>query len=74
MPIPLKGCWTQHLNKSLKEVIREVNLFFIYANLGVKPLLNRCEPMIKKSGLDWTIVRCTAVMERPATGQVNAMP
>lgn len=33
---------------------------------------NRMEPMIKKSGLDWTIVRCTTVKERPATGRVNA--
>lgn len=33
---------------------------------------NRMEPMIKKSGLDWTIVRCTTVKERPATGNVNA--
>lgn len=33
---------------------------------------NRMEPMIKRSGLDWTIVRCTTVKERPATGKVNA--
>lgn len=33
---------------------------------------NRMEPMIRKSGLDWTIVRCTTVKERPATGKVNA--
>ena len=33
---------------------------------------NRMEPMIKKSGLDWTIVRCTTVKERPATGKTNA--
>ena len=33
---------------------------------------NRMEPMIKKSQLDWTIVRCTTVKERPATGKVNA--
>lgn len=33
---------------------------------------NRMEPMIKKSGLDWTIVRCTTVKECPATGKVNA--
>lgn len=32
---------------------------------------NRMEPMIMKSGLDWTIVRCTTVKERPATGKVN---
>lgn len=33
---------------------------------------NRMEPMIKNSGLDWTIVRCTTVKERPATGKVTA--
>ena len=33
---------------------------------------NRMEPMIKKSSLDWTIVRGTTVKERPATGKVNA--
>lgn len=33
---------------------------------------NRMEPMIRRSGLDWTIVRCTTVKERPATGHVNA--
>ena len=33
---------------------------------------NRMEPMIKKSSLDWTIVRWTTVKERPATGKVNA--
>lgn len=33
---------------------------------------NRMEPMIKRSGLDWTIVRCTTVKERPSTGKVNA--
>lgn len=33
---------------------------------------NRMELMIKSSGLDWTIVRCTTVKERPATGKVNA--
>ena len=33
---------------------------------------NRMEPMIKKSGLDWTIVRCTTIKERPATGKINA--
>lgn len=32
---------------------------------------NRMEPMIMKSGLDWTIVRCTTVKERPAIGNVN---
>lgn len=33
---------------------------------------NRMEHMIRKSGLDWTIVRCTTVKDRPATGKVNA--
>lgn len=33
---------------------------------------NRMEPMIMKSGFDWTIVRCTTVEERRATGKVNA--
>ena len=33
---------------------------------------NRMEPMIKKSQLDWTIVRCTTVKERSAIGKVNA--
>lgn len=33
---------------------------------------NRMEPMIRKSRLDWTIVRCTTVKECPATGKVNA--
>lgn len=33
---------------------------------------NRMEHMIRKSGLDWTIVRCTTVKERPAAGKVNA--
>ena len=33
---------------------------------------NRMEPMIKKSGLDWTIVRCTTIKEHPVTGKVNA--
>lgn len=33
---------------------------------------NRMEHMIRKSGLDWTIVRCTTVKERPATGKANA--
>lgn len=35
---------------------------------------NRMEPMIMKSGLDWTIVRCTTVKERPATGKINVSP
>lgn len=33
---------------------------------------NRMELTIKKSRLDWIIVRCTTVKERPATGKVNA--
>lgn len=33
---------------------------------------NRMESMINKSGLDWTIVRCTTVKKSPATGKVNA--
>lgn len=33
---------------------------------------NRMEHMIRKSGLDWTIVRCTTVKDCPATGKVNA--
>ena len=33
---------------------------------------NRMEPMIEKSRLDWIIVRCTTVKQRPATGKVNA--
>lgn len=34
---------------------------------------NRMELMIRTSGLDWTIVRCTTIKERPATGKVNAI-
>lgn len=33
---------------------------------------NRMEPMIEASGLDWTIVRCTTVKLRRATGKVVA--
>lgn len=33
---------------------------------------NRMEQMIKKSGLDWTIVRCTTVKERPGRGNTRA--
>lgn len=33
---------------------------------------NRMEPMIEQSGLDWTIVRCTTVKDRPARGHVTA--
>lgn len=32
---------------------------------------NRMEPMIERSGLDWTIVRCTTVKEAPAKGNVK---
>lgn len=32
---------------------------------------NRMEPMIERSGLDWTIVRCTTVKEAPAKGKVK---
>ena len=32
---------------------------------------NRMEPMIERSGLDWTIVRCTTVKESPAKGIVK---
>lgn len=33
---------------------------------------NRMESMIRQSGLDWIIVRCTTVKERKATGKVRA--
>jgi NAD-dependent epimerase/dehydratase len=33
---------------------------------------NRMESMIRESGLDWTIVRCTTVKERAAKGRVHA--
>lgn len=33
---------------------------------------NRMEPMIERSGLDWTIVRCTTVKESPAKGNITA--
>ncbi len=33
---------------------------------------NRMEPMIERSGLDWTIVRCTTVKEGPAKGNITA--
>lgn len=33
---------------------------------------NRMEPMIEASGLDWTIVRCTTVKPRRASGKVVA--
>lgn len=32
---------------------------------------NRMEPMIERSGLDWTIVRCTTVKEAPAKENVK---
>lgn len=31
---------------------------------------NRMEESVKKSRLEWTIVRCTTVNHRPATGKV----
>lgn len=33
---------------------------------------NRMEPMIERSGLDWTIVRCTTVKESPTKGHITA--
>lgn len=33
---------------------------------------NRMEPMIEKSGLDWTIVRCTTVKDFPSKGKITA--
>lgn len=33
---------------------------------------NRMESDIRKSHLDWTVVRCTTVQDRPAKGKVNA--
>lgn len=33
---------------------------------------NRMEPMIRRSQLDWTIVRCTTVKNLPGKGKVNA--
>lgn len=33
---------------------------------------DRMEPMIRESGLDWTIVRCTTVKKCPPRGKVNA--
>lgn len=33
---------------------------------------NRMEPMIERSGLDWTIVRCTTVKNSPVKGHVRA--
>lgn len=34
---------------------------------------NRMEPMIERSGLDWTIVRCTTVKDAPSKGRVTAL-
>ena len=33
---------------------------------------NRMEPMIVKSGLDWTIVRCAGILDKPAKGKTTA--
>ncbi len=33
---------------------------------------NRMEPMIMRSKLDWTIVRCTGIVDKPAKGKVTA--
>lgn len=33
---------------------------------------DRMEPMIEKSGLDWTIVRCTTVKNTPSKGHITA--
>lgn len=33
---------------------------------------NRMEPAIERSGLEWTIVRCTTVKDAPAKGKVTA--
>lgn len=33
---------------------------------------NRMEPMIERSGLDWTIVRCTTVKNIPSKGHITA--
>lgn len=33
---------------------------------------NRMEPMIERSGLDWTIVRCTTVKNTPSKGHITA--
>ena len=32
---------------------------------------NRMEPMIMKTQLDWTIVRCAGIIDKPAKGKVN---
>lgn len=33
---------------------------------------NRMEPMIMRSKLDWTIVRCAGIVDKPAKGKVTA--
>ncbi|MFN8442585.1 MAG: NAD(P)H-binding protein [Caldilineaceae bacterium] len=33
---------------------------------------NRMEPMIRQSNLDWTIVRCTGILDKPAKGKTTA--
>jgi putative NADH-flavin reductase len=33
---------------------------------------NRMEPMIMRSKLDWTIVRCAGIVDKPAQGKVTA--
>lgn len=33
---------------------------------------NRMEPMIRQSNLDWTIVRCTGIFDKPAKGKTTA--
>lgn len=33
---------------------------------------NRMEPLIERSGLDWTIVRCTTVKNTPSKGHITA--
>lgn len=33
---------------------------------------NRMKPMIERSGLDWTIVRCTTVKNTPSKGHITA--
>jgi hypothetical protein len=33
---------------------------------------NRMEPIIMNSNLDWTIVRCPNIVDKPAKGRCNA--
>lgn len=33
---------------------------------------NRMEPMIRQSNLDWTIVRCAGILDKPAKGKTTA--